>query len=194
MLPPLAPVILTGKIVELRPLGPEHANDLGAAVGQLWELSYTNVPKPENLRAYIEVALDEQRRGLSLPFVIIERATGRILGSTRYGNISREHRRVEIGWTWITEEKQRSAVNTEMKYQLLQYAFETLGCNRVELKTDLLNERSQRAIARIGATKEGVFRRHMIMPNGRVRDTVYFSVIADEWPQVKTRLEGMMAR
>ena len=133
-------------------------------------------------------ALKEQANGLSLPFVQIERATGRVIGSTRYGNIERTHHRAEIGWTWIGRAWQRTAVNTEAKYLLLRHAFETLGCIRVELKTDSLNEKSRAAILRIGATQEGIFRNHMITANGRIRHTVYFSIVDSEWPAVKGRL------
>jgi len=120
---------------------------------------------------------------------LIDKASGRIIGSTRYGNIDRVHHRVEIGWTWVARQWQRSAVNTEMKYLLLRHAFETLKCIRVELKTDSLNERSRAAILRIGAREEGTFRNHMITASGRIRHTVYFSILDSEWPDVKTRLE-----
>ena len=120
---------------------------------------------------------------------MIDKASGRIIGSTRYGNIDRVHHRVEIGWTWVARQWQRSAVNTEMKYLLLRHAFETLKCIRVELKTDSLNERSRAAILRIGAREEGTFRNHMITASGRIRHTVYFSILDSEWPDVKTRLE-----
>jgi len=120
---------------------------------------------------------------------LIDKASGRIIGSTRYGNIDRVHHRVEIGWTWVARQWQRSAVNTEMKYLLLRHAFETLKCIRVELKTDSLNERSRAAILRIGAREEGTFRNHMITASGRIRHTVYFSILDAEWLDVKTRLE-----
>ena len=142
--------------------------------------------------AYIDTALEEQKRGVSLPFALIERATGRAIGSTRYGNIDRTHRRAEIGWTWVAREWQRTAVNTEAKYLLLRHAFETLGCIRVELKTDSLNERSRAAILRIGAQEEGIFRNHMITASGRIRHTVYFSIVDCEWPAVKARLESLL--
>src|SRR6266849_5097735 len=131
-------------------------------------------------------------RTVSLPFALIEKGTGRAIGSTRYGNIDRTHHRVEIGWTWVAREWQRSAVNTEAKYLLLRHAFETLGCIRVELKTDSLNEKSRAAILRIGAKEEGIFRNHMITSSGRIRHTVYFSIVDSEWPAVKARLFSLL--
>ena len=139
-------------------------------------------------------SLDEQARGVSLPFVQRDARTGTLIGSTRYGAIVREHRRLEIGWTWIARTHHRTGVNTESKYLLLRHAFEVLGMQRVELKTDALNARSRAAIARIGATQEGIFRRHIITASGRLRDTVYFSVVVDEWPAVRSRLERMLVR
>jgi RimJ/RimL family protein N-acetyltransferase len=127
-----------------------------------------------------------------LPFALIEKSSGRAIGSTRYGNIDRTHYRVEIGWTWVAPAWQRSAVNTEAKYLLLQHAFETLGCIRVELKTDSLNEKSRVAILRIGAREEGTFRNHMITSSGRIRHSVYFSILDSEWPAVKSRLRTML--
>ena len=129
---------------------------------------------------------------LLLPFALIEKSTGRAIGSTRYGNIDRTHHRVEIGWTWVAPTWQRTAVNTEAKYLLLRHAFETLGCIRVELKTDSLNEKSRNAILRIGAREEGTFRNHMITASGRIRHTVYFSVLDSEWPEVKSRLQSRL--
>lgn len=127
-----------------------------------------------------------------MPFAIVELASGTVVGSTRYGNIDRANRRVEIGWTWIGRPWQRTAVNTESKYLLLRHAFETLGCIRVEFKTDALNERSRQALLRIGAKEEGIFRSHVVTSTGRIRDSVYFSIIDREWPAVKTRLEAML--
>jgi RimJ/RimL family protein N-acetyltransferase len=144
------------------------------------------------MAAYIEAALNEEERGVSLPFAIVDKAAGRAVGSTRYGNIDRTNHRVEIGWTWIAREWQRTAINTEAKYLLLRHAFESLGCMRVELKTDSLNERSRAAILRIGAREEGVFRNHMVTASGRIRHTVYFSIIDSEWPAVKARLEAKL--
>ncbi len=189
------PVLLVGVQVRLEPLAKTHLEEL-AAVGldeELWRWIPTAVRTREEMAAYIETALSEQEHGASLPFAIVEKATGRTIGSTRYGNIDRTHHRVEIGWTWVAREWQRTAVNTEAKYLLLKHAFETLGCMRVELKTDSLNERSRAAILRIGAREEGIFRNHIITASGRIRHTVYFSIIDSEWPAVKAGLEARLA-
>lgn len=184
-------VTLAGEHVQLEPMLEAHHAAL-AEVGldeDLWKWIPVPVRTPEEMKAYVDAALAEQARGASLPFTIVERATGNVIGSTRYANIERIHRRVEIGWTWVARPWQRTAVNTECKYMLLKHAFETLGCIRVELKTDSLNERSRAAILRIGAKEEGVFRNHMITASGRIRHSVYFSVTDSEWPVVKRRLE-----
>jgi RimJ/RimL family protein N-acetyltransferase len=133
-----------------------------------------------------------QAEGTALPFATALNETAEIIGSTRFGNIEPMHKRVEIGWTWIVPKYQRSFVNTEAKFLMLSHAFEVWGVNRVEFKTDVLNERSRRALLRIGAKEEGVMRRHMIRANGVIRDSVYYSIIADEWPEVKGRLEEML--
>jgi RimJ/RimL family protein N-acetyltransferase len=188
------PVILEGRYVRLEPLTAGHHGDL-CAVGldeDLWRWIPTSVRTADDMRAYIELALREQVAGSALPFATVDRASGRAIGSTRFANIDRGHRRLEIGWTWIGRQWQRTAVNTEAKYLMLRHAFETLGAMRVELKTDSLNERSRRAILRLGATEEGTFRKHMATESGRIRHTVYFSIVDDEWPAVKSRLEGMM--
>jgi N-acetyltransferase len=190
----ITPVVLEGRHVRLEPLAKEHLSEL-ARVGldeELWRWIPVPVRTAEELAEYIETALEEQKRGASLPFALIEKATGRAIGSTRYGNIDRTHHRVEIGWTWVAREWQRSAVNTEAKYLLLRHAFETLGCIRVELKTDSLNEKSHAAILRIGAKEEGIFRNHMITASGRIRHTVYFSIVDSEWPAVKSRLFSLL--
>lgn len=190
----IAPVTLEGRHIRLEPLSQKHHAGL-SAVGleeELWHWIPTAVRTPEEMSAYIAAALDEQARGVSLPFAVIEKASGQAIGSTRYGNIDRTHHRVEIGWTWIAPAWQRAAVNTEAKYLLLKHAFETLGCIRVELKTDSLNERSRAAILRIGAREEGTLRNHMITASGRIRHTVYFSVLDSEWPPVKARLQSRL--
>ena len=190
----VAPVMLEGSHVRLEPLAKAHLAGL-AQVGleeELWRWIPVPVRTVEEMAAYIETALQEQERGVSLPFALIEKATGRAIGSTRYGNIDRTHRRVEIGWTWVARGWQRTAVNTEAKYLLLKHAFETLACIRVELKTDSLNEKSRAAILRIGAREEGIFRNHMITASGRIRHTVYFSIVDSEWPAVKARLESLL--
>ncbi len=190
----VVPVTLEGRHVRLEPLAKAHVAGL-AEVGldeELWRWIPTQVRTAEEMAAYIETALEEQARGVSLPFAIVEKATGRAMGSTRYGNIDRAHHRVEIGWTWVAREWQRTAVNTEAKYLLLRHAFETLGCIRVELKTDSLNEKSRAAILRIGAQHEGIFRNHMITASGRIRHSAYYSIIDSEWPAVKARLESRL--
>ncbi|MCU1240639.1 MAG: family N-acetyltransferase [Candidatus Acidoferrum typicum] len=188
----IAPVILEGQHVRLEPLASNHAAGL-AAVGldeDLWKWIPTPVRTAEEMSGYVQTALNEQTKGSALPFVLIERSSDRIIGCTRYGNIDRDHHRVEIGWTWVARRWQRTPINTEAKYLLLRHAFETLKCIRVELKTDSLNERSRAAILRIGATEEGTFRKHMITASGRIRHTVYFSILDSEWPEVKARLEA----
>ncbi len=190
----VAPVVLESRHVRLEPLREDHLAGL-AAVGldeELWRWIPTPVRTAEEMACYIATALKEQGQGVSLPFALVERNTGRPIGSTRYGNIDRTHRRVEIGWTWVAREWQRTAINTEAKYLLLKHAFETLGCIRVELKTDSLNERSRAAILRIGGREEGIFRNHMITASGRIRHTVYFSIVDSEWPSVKARLEAKL--
>jgi len=190
----VAPVTLEGRHVRLEPLSQTHQPDL-AVVGleeNLWRWIPVPVRTPEEMSAYIATAVDEQARGVSLPFALIEKVSGQAIGSTRYGNIDRTHHRVEIGWTWVAPEWQRTGVNTETKYLLLRHAFETLGCIRVELKTDSLNEKSRNAILRIGAKEEGTFRNHMITASGRTRHTVYFSILNSEWPAVKASLQNRM--
>ena len=188
------PVILQGRHVRLEPLTPEHAAGL-AEVGldeDLWKWIPTPVCTPEEMSAYVQTALQDQAAGTTLPFALIERSSGRTVGSTRYANIERVHHRLEIGWTWVARPWQRTAINTEAKYLLLRHAFETLKCMRVELKTDSLNERSRAAILRIGASQEGIFRNHMMTATGRIRHSVYFSIVDSEWPEVKARLEARL--
>ena len=190
------PVVLEGSFVRLEPLALAHhaaLSDVGLDE-ELWRWTPTAVGTPAEMAAYIETALKEQASGVALPFALIEKASGRAIGSTRYGNIERAHHRLEIGWTWVARKWQRTAVNTEAKYLLLRHAFETLGCMRVELKTDSLNQRSRAAILRIGAREEGIFRNHMIAANGRVRHTVYFSIVDSEWADVKSQLEARIGR
>jgi N-acetyltransferase len=185
---------LEGARIRLEPLGEEHHAAL-CAVGlddELWRWTPKPVRTAEEMAAYIAVALGERAAGRALPFVIIDKATGQAIGSTRYMAIEPAHRRVEIGSTWLGRSWQRTAANTEAKYLLLRHAFETLGCIRVELKTDALNERSRAAIRRIGAREEGTLRSHMITASGRVRDTVYYSILDGEWPEVKRALESRL--
>jgi RimJ/RimL family protein N-acetyltransferase len=187
---------LTGATVELRPLRQEHAQALldAAADGQLWNMKLTVVPGPATIGGYIASALDGCAAGTVMPFVIVLRASGAIVGSTRFWKIDRANRKLEIGHTWLSESVQRSAVNTEAKYLLLSEAFDAMQCVRVQFTTDALNERSRAAILRIGAKQEGVVRHERIMPDGRKRNSVRFSIIDDEWPGVKTMLEAKLAR
>jgi RimJ/RimL family protein N-acetyltransferase len=188
------PVTLEGAQVRLLPLSLGHLDGL-CAVGldpELWQWIPTRVLDREQMQAYVELALDEQRRGLSVPFTTTLKDSGQIVGSTRYANISVPDGRLEIGWTWIGKSWQRSAVNTEAKYLMLRHAFEVLGCTRVELKTDGLNQKSRDAILRLGAKQDGIMRRHMMTYSGRIRDTVYFSILDDEWPAIKAGLEARL--
>jgi N-acetyltransferase len=192
----LEPVTLEGRHVRLVPMAPEHVPALWEAANEpeIWRLTVSQVHNEVDMRRYVDDALRQQAEGTALPFVTTEAATGRVIGSTRLANADLAHRRVEIGWTWIAAPWQRTAVNTEAKYLMLRHAFEALGMLRVEFKTDALNERSRRAILRIGAREEGILRKHQITEGGRNRDSVYFSVIDDEWPAVRARLEQMLAR
>jgi N-acetyltransferase len=189
-------VVLEGHQLRLEPLTLAHHADL-CQVGleaDLWRWIPNPVRTPTDMTNYIETALAEQAAGKSLPFAQIERATGKVIGSTRYMNIEAAHRRVEIGCTWVAAAWQRTAINTESKYLLLRHAFEVLGCIRLELKTDSLNERSRAAIRRIGGNEEGTFRNHMIVSDGRIRHTVYFSILDSEWPSIKAGLEEQLQR
>lgn len=190
------PVRLDGANVRLEPLSFEHVEAL-ARVGlepRLWQWIPSPVTSTAEMNHYVATALAELERGVSVPFAIVDRASGQPIGSTRFGNIEPLHHRLEIGWTWIAYAFWRSAANTETKLLLLRHAFESLRANRVEFKTDALNERSRRAILRLGATQEGIFRKHVITASGRIRDTVYFSIIDTEWPGVKNRLETLLQR
>ena len=191
------PVTLEGTHVRLEPLAPCHAEDL-FEVGQdetIWPyMSRPPLKSVEDTRAWIDQALEVAATDTQIPFAIIERASSKAIGSTRYMDIRRNDRGLEIGWTWIGTAFQRTAMNTECKYLLLRHAFEEFGAVRVQLKTDLRNVRSQRAIERLGAAREGVLRKHMVLWDGFIRDTVYYSVIEGEWPEVKRRLEGLLGR
>jgi RimJ/RimL family protein N-acetyltransferase len=189
-------VTLEGAQVRLEPLSLEHHAAL-CEVGldpELWQWIPYRATTAEEMRAYIQNALDAQAAGTALPFATVERWTGRVIGSTRYMNIDTANRRVEIGSTWIAKPWQRTAINTEAKYLMLRHAFEALGCVRVELKTDALNQKSRNAILRIGAKEEGTLRRHVVTWTGRIRDSVYFSVLDSEWPDVKVALEAKLTR
>lgn len=187
----LQPVTLTGRFVRLEPLSLAHLDDF-CAVGlepELWRWIPYPVATRKDMRAYIETAMNEQDAGVSLPFAVVHLESGRAIGSTRYSGINVPNRRLEIGWTWYGRAFHRTPVNTECKLLLLTHAFECLGTIRVEFKTDALNEKSRNAIQRIGAVQEGIFRKHLICASGRVRDTVYFSILDTEWPMAKRALE-----
>ena len=190
----IEPVILEGESVKLAPLESDNLEELweAAADESLWLWTANIIKTKEDLRGYIETALDEFERKVSLPFVTIEKSTNKIVGSTRFGNIDAKNRRVEIGWTWVNPKWQKTFINTEAKLLMLAHAFEIWNCVRVELKTDALNEKSRNAILRIGAKEEGILRRHQITDTGRFRDTVYFSIIDSEWQTVKANLIGKL--
>ncbi|MDR4127165.1 GNAT family N-acetyltransferase [Yanghanlia caeni] len=190
-LAPLEPVTLTGKYVELQPLSRAHEEGLIAAVkdGELWNLWYTSIPRPEGMAAEIERRLGLQAAGSMLPFTVIDPASGRIVGMTTYMNIDLAGPRVEIGSTWYARSVQRSPLNTEAKLLLLSHAFDRLGCLAVEFRTHFFNHQSRRAIERLGAKLDGILRCHQRTPNGALRDTCVYSIVAAEWPTVRQHLE-----
>jgi RimJ/RimL family protein N-acetyltransferase len=194
----VTPVTLTGSAVRLEPVRNEHAE-------LFWEVAKNDLDDifrwipyrmqtREDFQLLVAKALQEQERGESVVFTTVENGSGRVIGSTRFMNIDRNNRRVEIGSTWIAPAWQRTAVNTEAKYLMLRHAFEVWGCFRVELKTDALNEKSRNAILRLGAKEEGTLRRHVVTSTGRVRDSVYFGILDSEWPEVKARLEEKLRK
>lgn len=189
------PLTLAGSMVRLEPIRREHQQLFWEVAQNDLEDIFRWIPyamrTPDDFRKLVDKALAEQDRGESVVFATVERSSDRVIGSTRFMNIDRTNRRVEIGSTWIATGWQRTAVNTEAKYLMLRHAFEVWGCMRVELKTDALNQKSRNAILRIGAKEEGTLRRHLVTWTGRVRDTVYFSILDSEWPQVRDRLEAM---
>ena len=188
--PPLDVPVLEGRHVRLEPLSLSHVPALSEVAFDptLWEWTVSQVRTPEELWRYVEQALADRVAGTAFAFAQVERADGRAVGSTRFANFSAEHSRIEIGWTWIARPWQRTAINSEAKLLLMTHAFETMGLRRVELKADALNVQSRTAIRRLGAVEEGVLRQHMASATGRVRDTVYYSVLRDEWPGVRERL------
>jgi RimJ/RimL family protein N-acetyltransferase len=192
-----SPLLLEGKAVRLEPVRREHEHLLWDAAKDSLDDIFRWIPYSmrtrEDFRAYMDKAFAEQEQGESLVFATIERGSGHVVGSTRFMNIDRINRRVEIGSTWIAPAWQRTAINTEAKYLMLRHAFEVWKCLRVELKTDALNQKSRSAILRLGAKEEGMLRKHLITWTRRVRDTVYFSILDTEWPQVKTRLQEKLA-
>lgn len=188
--------ILQGKHVRLEPLEVDHQEALLSAAqdGELWELWFTSVPTSGTIAAYIDKALKDKEAGKGNPFVVIEEATNKIIGSTRYCNADAQNRRLEIGYTWYAKSHQRTSVNTECKYLLLKNAFENLGCIAVEFRTNWFNEASRAAIQRLGAKQDGVLRNHRIDASGVMRDTVVYSIIASEWPVVKKSLLFKLGR
>jgi len=192
----IEPVTLAGRHVRLEPLSLAHLDAL-CAVGldeELWRWTTAGVRTRDDMQRYIEMALEWREAGTALPFATMLQPDGTVIGSSRFANIDRPNRRLEIGWTWIGRPWQRTPANTEAKYLMLRHAFEVLGCIRVEFKTDVLNTTSRNALLRIGAREEGIFRRHMITETGRVRDSIYFSIIEAEWPAVKAGLIGKLGR
>jgi N-acetyltransferase len=191
------PLTLEGSVVRLEPLRREHADLFWNAAQDALEDIFRWIPYRMQTRAdftqLVEKSHAEQQRGESIVFATVECASARVIGSTRFMNIDRDNRRVEIGSTWIAPAWQRTAVNTEAKYLMLRHAFEVWQCLRVELKTDALNQKSRAAILRLGAKEEGTLRKHLITWTGRIRDTVYFSILDTEWPEVKARLEEKLA-
>lgn len=177
--------------MRLEPLTQAHAEPLIAAAGdgELWNTQVTIIPESAGMKDYIQTALDGQSRGSELPFVIISKLSNQIVGTTRFYEIFPADRRAAIGYTWLAKSAQRTPINTEAKLLLLTHAFKTWKCVRVELVTDVLNEQSRAAILRLGAKQEGILRKHLILPSGRVRDSVVFSIVDDEWPEVKERIE-----
>jgi RimJ/RimL family protein N-acetyltransferase len=191
------PVVLTGKYVRLEPMTEEHVPGL-SSVGlddSIWQhMLYGQMYSEADMRAWVRDILSRAAKGTDLPFVAVYLESGRVAGATRYLDMRPAHRGLEIGGTWYGLEFQRTAVNTECKYLLLQYAFESLNCIRVQFKADQRNERSLRAIERIGAKREGILRNHMVLPDGRFRNSVYYSILDSEWPMVKVKLEEKLRR
>jgi RimJ/RimL family protein N-acetyltransferase len=182
--------------IKLSPLRVEHADELvlAASDGNLWELWFTSVPSKDSINSYISHALNQQAKGLALPFVVIDKASGKIVGSTRFCHADLANQRVEVGYTWYSSSFQRSSINTECKTLLLTHAFEVLDAIAVEFRTHWHNQASRQAIARLGAKQDGVLRNHQKMPNGLYRDTVVFSIINLEWPAVKMNLLHKLAK
>ena len=192
----LQPVVLRGSRAGLKPLSHNHASDLIEALqdGELWNLWYTTIPAPDKLIDFIDWRLAAQAKGTGLPFAVIDNTTGKAVGMTNYLNVEPDHRRVEIGGTWYRKSVQRSQINTECKFLLLDHAFESLRCIAVEFRTHFFNFQSRRGIERLGAKLDGVLRSHQIADNGTLRDTCVYSIIASEWPTVKANLVWQMER
>jgi RimJ/RimL family protein N-acetyltransferase len=192
---PLAKATLEGRCVRLEPLEEAHRSGLCEAIadGELWKLFVTLVPHPDEIEQFLSDAEAEHRRGEGVTFATIDTASSRVVGSTRFMKANFPHKRIEIGFTFLGKSWQRTAINTEAKLLMLTHAFETLGLNRVELLTDYLNFDSRKAILRLGAREEGILRSHMVMRDGRVRDSVLYSIVADEWPGVRQNLLAKLA-
>ena len=186
--------ILHGQYAQLEPLIQDHLSDIQAAAadGELWKLFFTSVPIFEQTQQWLDIALELRNQQKAIPFIVRSKSDGKIVGTTRYCNIDQNNKRLEIGYTWYSQSVQRSAINTECKLLLLTHAFEVFACNAVEFRTDWFNRKSQAAIERLGAKRDGVLRNHMILPDGRVRDTVVYSILQNEWPGVKKNLQYML--
>ncbi|WP_243375417.1 GNAT family N-acetyltransferase [Microvirga solisilvae] len=191
----IEPVTLATDRLILRPLSLDDVPALGVASsdGNQWEKKTTTVPRPEGFEDYVRKALELQAAGLALPFATVVKDGNQVVGSTRFMNIDALNHRVEIGTTWIAKSWQRTFVNTHAKFLMLRHAFEVLGCNAVEIRTHSQNDQSRAAIERLGAKLDGILRRHMIMPDGHIRDTAVYSILSDEWPAVKARLEQRLS-
>ena len=191
------PVTLTGQYVRLEPLGEQHVPGL-AAVGlddSIWQyMPYGFLRSEDDMRRWVHGILAHAAEGTDVPFAVVDLASGCVAGATRYMEIRPAHRGLEIGGTWYGAAYRRTRVNTECKYLLLEHAFERLGCIRVQLKTDSRNERSQRAIERLGAVREGMLRNHLSLPDGHIRHSIYYSILDSEWPQVKARLRALLVK
>jgi RimJ/RimL family protein N-acetyltransferase len=192
----IEPVTLAGEHVRLEPLASHHLPGLAEAIsdGALWQLPVTTVPHPDDLPQFLQAADAAVCNKREMAFATIDQASGRVVGSTRFRNIEAAHQRVEIGFTFIAQSWQRTQINTEAKYLMLTHAFERWGCNRVELLTDVLNSKSRNAIVRIGAREEGILRSHMVMRDGRIRDSVIFSITRAEWPLARQALEAKLTQ
>jgi len=190
------PVILDGDRVRLEPMRRDHLDDLAEAGKheELWRWTSNKATTRDTMSEYMEAALAGAADGNAVPFVTIDKPSATLVGSTRFGNIDPVNRRVEIGWTWISPTFQRTYVNSEAKYLMLRHAFDVWDCVRVELKTDVLNDKSRAAMLRLGAVEEGVLRRHILTYTGRFRDSIYYSILDHEWPAVRARLEARLRR
>ena len=192
----IEPITLDGRHARIEPLASAHHDELVAAAadGELWDLWFTSVPRPEAMREWMDAALAQREEAGAMPFVIRRAGDNRLVGATRYFNVAAPNRRLEIGHTFYARSVQRTAVNTESKLLLLTHAFEALGCLGVELRTHFMNRESRRAIERLGAKLDGVLRAHMVMPDGSLRDTCVYSIIAHEWPAVRNNLAFRLER